>query len=58
MARRVVQWEATNYDREELQVITVFEEGITKQAVKQEIPFSRSHGVLYQSQGGNHYEFK
>ncbi|XBO86359.1 hypothetical protein AAGG52_00945 [Bacillus licheniformis] len=34
MTRRVVQWSATNYDLEELQVIQVFEEGISKQDVK------------------------
>ena len=34
MTRRVVQWSATNYDREELQVIQVFEEGLSKQDVK------------------------
>ena len=33
MTRRVVQWSATNYDREELQVIQVFEEGLSKQDV-------------------------
>ncbi|MER1249782.1 hypothetical protein NQS42_18330 [Bacillus sp. C10(2022)] len=41
MTRRVVQWSATNYDLEELQVIQVFEEGINKQDVKREVPFSR-----------------
>ena len=37
MTRRVVQWSATNYDLEELQVIQVFEEGISKQDVKREV---------------------
>ncbi|MFN2746945.1 hypothetical protein ACINLE_17600 [Bacillus sp. z60-18] len=58
MTRRVVQWSATNYDQEALQVITVFEEGINKQDAKREIPFSRWHGVLYQTGRGKPYEFK
>ncbi|MED4373983.1 hypothetical protein P9216_24000 [Bacillus licheniformis] len=58
MTRRVVQWSATNYDREELQVIQVFEEGISKQDVKREVPFSRWHGVLYKTERGNGYDFK
>ncbi|NPC91002.1 hypothetical protein HOO54_23695 [Bacillus sp. WMMC1349] len=58
MIRRVVQWVATNYDSENLQVITVFEEGINKQAAKNQTPFCRRHRVLYKSKGGNKYEFK
>lgn len=58
MTRRVVQWSATNYDREELQVVTVFEEGISKQDVKSQVPFSRWHRVLYKTGGGNGYDFK
>ncbi|MDA1478296.1 hypothetical protein [Bacillus changyiensis] len=58
MTRRVVQWMATNYDSENLQVITVFEEGINKQAVKSQTPFCRQHRVLYKSKGRNKYEFK
>lgn len=53
MTRRVVQWSATNYDQEELQVIQVFEEGLSKQDVKREVPFSRWHGVLYKTERGN-----
>ncbi|MDA1477292.1 hypothetical protein [Bacillus changyiensis] len=58
MTRRVIQWIATNYDSENLQVITVFEEGLNKQAAKCQTPFCRRHGVLYKNRGGNHYEFK
>ncbi|MEC1552564.1 hypothetical protein P9D28_09005 [Bacillus haynesii] len=58
MTRRVVQWSAIDSDREKLQVITVFEEGISKQDVKREVPFSRWHGVLYKTERGKGYDFK
>ena len=46
MTRRVIQWSKTNLDREELLIITVFEEGINKQGAKAGIPFSKRHGVV------------
>ncbi|HEO2443829.1 TPA: hypothetical protein VAP34_002030 [Streptococcus agalactiae] len=58
MTRRVIQWSKTNLDREELLIITVFEEGINKQGAKAVIPFSKRHGVLYKTEGEKRYEYK
>lgn len=58
MTRRVIQWSAIDSDRKRLQVITIFEEGLNKQDVKREVPFSRWHSVLYRTERGKRYEFK
>ncbi|MCP1459078.1 hypothetical protein J3D57_001048 [Bacillus amyloliquefaciens] len=51
MTRRVVEWWSKSIDHENLQVVMVFEEGKGKQDIKKEIPFSKSHFVLYCSNG-------
>lgn len=56
MARRVVETKAVSLDRELLQIIVVFEEGVKKQDIRKENPYSKRHGVLYKSYGA--YEFK
>ncbi|HHY74059.1 MAG TPA: hypothetical protein GX497_12735 [Bacillus bacterium] len=56
MARRVVVTKAKSADHELLQVIVIYEEGVNKQIVKAENPFTKRHDVLYQSSNG--YEFK
>ncbi|MGG3571073.1 hypothetical protein ABES80_01035 [Bacillus gobiensis] len=56
MSRRVVITQAATLDRETLQVITVYEEGLSKQDVRNENPYSKKHGVLYQA--GGDYEYK
>lgn len=56
MTRRVVETSAVSLDREKLQVLVVYEEGISKQDIRKENPYSKKHGVLYKSSGA--YEFK
>ncbi|WP_102274066.1 MULTISPECIES: hypothetical protein [Cytobacillus] len=56
MARRVVETNAASLDRELLQVIVIYEEGVSKQDIRKENPYSKKHGVLYQAAGA--YEFK
>lgn len=56
MARRVVETVAASLERELLQVITIYEEGISKQDIRKENPYSKKHAVMYQSAGA--YEFK
>jgi hypothetical protein len=56
MTRRVVEHHATNLDREQLVVITVYEESANKEQVKKESRLSKWHGVLIQR--GKCFEFK
>lgn len=56
VARRVVVTKAVSLDREVLQVLTVYEEGLGKQEVRKENPYSKKHGVLYPR--GKSYEYK
>lgn len=56
MARRVVVTKAVSLDCEVLQVLTVYEEGLGKQEVRKENPYSKQHGVLYPR--GKRYEYK
>ncbi|MBS4191773.1 hypothetical protein KHA94_16405 [Bacillus sp. FJAT-49705] len=56
MTRRVVETNGISLDRERLQVIVIYEEGISKQDIRKENPFSKKHSVLYNASGA--YEFK
>lgn len=56
MARRVVETNAVSFDREQLKVLVVYEEGISKQEIRKENPYSKKHAVLYKASGA--YEFK
>lgn len=56
MARRVVETNAVSFDREKLQVLVIYEEGVSKQDIRKENPYSKKHGVLYKASGA--YEFK
>jgi len=51
MTRRVVEHRALSKDREELMVITVFEEGLNKEQVRKESIFSKRHAVLVKRDG-------
>jgi hypothetical protein len=57
MARRVVETKAASIDRELLQVIVVYEEGVKKSDIRQESRLTKRHGVLIQRLAGG-YEFK
>lgn len=56
MARRMVETNAVSLDREILQVIVIYEEGLKKKDIRKENPYSKKHHVLFTS--GNGYEFK
>ncbi|MEK4922002.1 hypothetical protein MKX78_08810 [Cytobacillus sp. FSL R5-0569] len=56
MARRIVETNAVSLDREKLQVVVIYEEGILKQQIRNENPYSKRHGVIFHSAGA--YELK
>lgn len=56
MTRKVVEHKYKGTDNELLQVITVFEEGINKQSIKQMNPYTKKINTLIPS--GNKYEWK
>lgn len=56
MIRRVVEHAATSKDREKLKVITIYENGINKEQVKEMNQYTKKHGVLIQH--GSKYDFK
>ncbi|MGG3706980.1 hypothetical protein [Heyndrickxia coagulans] len=56
MTRRVTEHRAISHDREELMVITVFEEGLNKEQVRKESIFSKKHAVLVKH--GEKYDWK
>lgn len=56
MARRIVETNAVSLDREMLRVLVVYEEGVKKQDIRKENPYSKKHSVLYPAAGG--YEIK
>lgn len=51
MTRRIVEHLACTLDRETLTVVTVFEDGVSKQQARRMIPYSRRHAVLVNSGG-------
>jgi hypothetical protein len=55
MTRRITTHSATNFENEELLVLVCYEEGVTKQAIKKENPFSKTHEILVKN--GNKFEF-
>jgi hypothetical protein len=57
MARRVVETKAASIDRELLQVIVVYEEGLKKSDIRQESRLTKRHGVLYKNAVGG-FDFK
>ncbi|MEK4030828.1 hypothetical protein MKZ02_20120 [Pseudobacillus sp. FSL P4-0506] len=56
MTRRVVETKAATLDNEQLRIITIFEQGINKEAIKKMSGYSKTHDVLIQR--GNVWEFK
>ncbi|WP_200886096.1 hypothetical protein [Heyndrickxia ginsengihumi] len=56
MTRRVIEHKAFSHDREELLVVTVFEEGVSKQEVRKENPYTKRHGVLVRF--GDKYDWR
>lgn len=57
VARRIVETNAVSLDREKLQVLVIYEEGVKKEEIRKENPYSKKHKVLYQQVAGG-YEFK
>lgn len=55
MTRRVTLQKRISIDREELQVVSIFEEGCSKQEVKRENPYMKRHQVLLRE--GNSYAY-
>jgi hypothetical protein len=53
--RRVVEHKGYSIDREKLVILTCFEEGISKEEIKQLSPYSKKHQVLVFN--GLHYEY-
>ncbi|KYC72308.1 hypothetical protein B4099_3670 [Heyndrickxia coagulans] len=51
MTRRVVEHRALSKDREELVVITVYEEGLNKERIRKDSIFSKKHAVLVKRDG-------
>ncbi|MDM5208957.1 hypothetical protein [Cytobacillus kochii] len=47
MARRIVETNAVSLDREK----PIYEEGISKQQIRNENPYSKRHGVIFPSAG-------
>ena len=58
MVRRVTQYRAKTVDNEFLQVITVWEPGVSKEQVKKMLPFSKRHNVLIYDHFKKTYEYK
>ena len=54
--RRVVTHKGKTLDGEELQILTIFEESITKEQLKKMNGFSKNHYVLVNK--GGFYRFK
>lgn len=57
MARRVVETNAVSLDRELLQVLVIYEEGVSKQDIRKESLLTKKHAVLYKKTAVE-YEFK
>lgn len=55
MTRRVVHHKAMSVDREELNVITIYEPGIKKEDIKKMNKYSKRHGVLVKR--GHFYDY-
>jgi hypothetical protein len=51
VTRRVVEHRALSKDREELIVVTVYEEGMNKERIRKESAFSKKHAVLVKRDG-------
>ncbi|MEH7521988.1 hypothetical protein V7149_01695 [Bacillus sp. JJ1503] len=47
MARRVVEANGVSLDRELLQVLVIYEEGVSKQDIRKESRLTKKHAVLY-----------
>ncbi|WLR44524.1 hypothetical protein LC087_19345 (plasmid) [Bacillus carboniphilus] len=56
MTRRLASHKQKGPDNEILSVLTIYEEGLSKQDIKKMTPYSKKHGVLIKS--GKVYEFK
>lgn len=53
--RRLTTHQATNYEGDELQVLICYEEGFSKQQIKKENPYCKTHEILVKN--GNQFEF-
>jgi hypothetical protein len=53
--RRVVEHKGYSIDREKLVILTCFEEGISKEEIKQLSPYSKTHKVLINRNGFYEY---
>ncbi|WHY76089.1 hypothetical protein QNH20_18425 [Neobacillus sp. WH10] len=53
--RRVTEHQKHTLDGEELSILTCYEEGIKKEQIKKENPFSKKHEIL--KFDGQRYEF-
>ncbi|MGD7007599.1 hypothetical protein [Metabacillus sp. 84] len=56
MGRRVTEHSGATLDREELMIITIFEEGAGKKEARQESEYSKRHKVLVKR--GSRYVWK
>ncbi|MEH7355093.1 hypothetical protein V7150_16165 [Neobacillus drentensis] len=53
--RRVAEHQKHTLDGEELSILTCYEEGVRKEDIKKENPFTKSHGILIFK--GNSYDY-
>lgn len=56
--RRVTEHKAKTVDNELLQVATIWEQGMTKEKIKKELPYSKKHHVLVYDNFKQTYDFK
>lgn len=56
--RRVTEHKVKTVDNEFLQVVTIWEQGMTKEKIKKELPYSKKHHVLVYDNFKQTYDFK
>ena len=55
MTRRLTTHQRVNFDGDELLILTCYEEGMKKEQIKKENPFSKKHEILIND--GTSYEY-